>query len=159
MRLPKSVLDALTICLPDDEHHGYPWSWCHIECPGCGEAFCFWLSSQSAFGQAWCWICNAFLDMPRGLAIALPDGSLHSTAVVLDCWAPHLEKEVDELFHGLGHGVLRIGGGLTPAVQVEDTHAHRQMQAACRQMQAACCQMQAACSQTPTLFCFLCNHR
>jgi hypothetical protein len=26
---------------------------------------------------------------------------------------------------GLGHSVLRIGGGLTPCVQVPDTHAHR----------------------------------
>ena len=45
--------------------------------------------------------------------------------VVLDWFAPHLHTDVDKLVHDLGHVVLRIGGGLTPIVQVEDTHAHR----------------------------------
>ena len=45
--------------------------------------------------------------------------------VVLDWFAPHLREEVDALCHTLGHCVLRIGGGLTPWVQVGDTHAHR----------------------------------
>ena len=47
------------------------------------------------------------------------------TCVVLDWFAPHLDSAVDDMIHGLGHCVLRIGGGLTPVVQVEDTHAHR----------------------------------
>jgi hypothetical protein len=47
------------------------------------------------------------------------------TCVVLDWFAPHLDHAVDDMIHGLGHCVLRIGGGLTPVVQVEDTHAHR----------------------------------
>jgi hypothetical protein len=38
--------------------------------------------------------------------------------VVLDWFAPHLREEVDALCHKLGHCVLRIGGGLTPWVQV-----------------------------------------
>lgn len=48
-----------------------------------------------------------------------------SICVVLDWFAPHLHASVDTLLHSMGHIVLRIGGGLTPAVQVEDTHAHR----------------------------------
>ena len=43
----------------------------------------------------------------------------------MDWFAPHLREEVDALCHKLGHCVLRIGGGLTPWVQVGDTHAHR----------------------------------
>ena len=45
--------------------------------------------------------------------------------VVLDWFSPHLDKEVDALVHEQGNVVLRIGGGLTPTVQVPDTHAHR----------------------------------
>ena len=48
-----------------------------------------------------------------------------TVCVVLDWFAPHLHADVDDLVHGLGHAVLRIGGGLTPTVQVGDTHAHR----------------------------------
>ena len=44
--------------------------------------------------------------------------------VVLDWFAPHLREEVDALCHELEHCVLRIGGGLTPWVQVGDTHAY-----------------------------------
>ena len=42
--------------------------------------------------------------------------------VVLDWFAPHLHEDVDALCHKLGHCVLRIGGGLTPWVQVGDTY-------------------------------------
>ena len=58
---------------------------------------------------------------------ALPTSSVLGfiVVVVLDWFAAHLDKAVDELVHSLGHVVLRIGGGLTPAVQVNDTHAHR----------------------------------
>ena len=45
--------------------------------------------------------------------------------IVLDWFAPHLDPAVDNLLHDMGHAVLRIGGGLTALVQVEDTHAHR----------------------------------
>ena len=45
--------------------------------------------------------------------------------VLLDWFAPHLDESVDKLCNERGHAVLRIGGGLTPAVQVPDTHAHR----------------------------------
>ncbi len=45
--------------------------------------------------------------------------------VLLDWFAPHLDESVDVLCNERGHAVLRIGGGLTPAVQVPDTHAHR----------------------------------
>ena len=45
--------------------------------------------------------------------------------VVLDWFAPHLHDAVDQLCHSKGHAVCRIGGGLTPNVQVGDTHAHR----------------------------------
>ena len=45
--------------------------------------------------------------------------------VVLDWFAPHCHAHVDKLVHKLGHLVIRIGGGLTAVVQVEDTHAHR----------------------------------
>jgi hypothetical protein len=43
---------------------------------------------------------------------------------LLDWFAPHLDPRVDELIHGAGHAILRIGGHLTGLVQVEDTHAH-----------------------------------
>ena len=44
--------------------------------------------------------------------------------VVLDWFKPHLDERVDELVHESGHTVLRIGGGITPDVQVGDTHRH-----------------------------------
>ena len=43
---------------------------------------------------------------------------------LLDWFAPHLDSKVDDLIHSVGHAVVRIGGHLTPLVQVEDTHAH-----------------------------------
>jgi hypothetical protein len=48
-----------------------------------------------------------------------------SVCAVLDWFAPHLREEVDALCHALGHCVSTIGGGLTPVVQVGDTHEHR----------------------------------
>ena len=47
-----------------------------------------------------------------------------TVVVVLDWFAPHLDPEVDQLLHERGHSCLRIGGGLTPDVQVGDTHRH-----------------------------------
>ena len=47
-----------------------------------------------------------------------------TVVVVLDWFAPHLDPEVDALLHEAGHACLRIGGGLTPDVQVGDTHRH-----------------------------------
>ena len=43
--------------------------------------------------------------------------------VVLDWFAPHLDARVDEELKGSGVACLRIAGGLTPDVQVCDTHA------------------------------------
>ena len=65
-----------------------------------------------------------------------------TVCVVLDWFAPHLRDEVDALCHKLGHCVLRIGGGLTPWVQVGDTHAHRPYNQHYRDFEKA-----AACSQ------------
>ena len=47
-----------------------------------------------------------------------------TVVVVLDWFAPHLDPEVDALLHEAGHSCLRIGGGLTPDVQVGDTRRH-----------------------------------
>ena len=44
--------------------------------------------------------------------------------VVLDWFAPHLDKRIDELLMNGNTGVLRIGGGTTPDVQTGDTHRH-----------------------------------
>ena len=46
-----------------------------------------------------------------------------------DWFAPHLDRSLDNLVHGVGHAILRIGGHLTGLVQVEDTHAHAAMTA------------------------------
>ena len=48
-----------------------------------------------------------------------------AVCLLLDWFAPHLCPEVDELCDDLGHPNLKLGGGLTPFVQVEDTHAHQ----------------------------------
>ena len=47
-----------------------------------------------------------------------------SLVVVLDWYAVHLDGEIDNLLHDMGHAVLRIGGGITGDVQVGDTHRH-----------------------------------
>lgn len=43
---------------------------------------------------------------------------------VLDWYAVHLDEQIDEMLHKMGHAVLRIGGGITGDVQVGDTHRH-----------------------------------
>ena len=58
-------------------------------------------------------------------AVKPATAAFKTKCVVLDWFAPHLDPAVDELMHSRSHAVLRIGGGLTSAVQVEDTHAHR----------------------------------
>jgi hypothetical protein len=47
-----------------------------------------------------------------------------SLVFVLDWYAVHLEAAIDEELHAMGHAVLRLGGGITPDVQVGDTHRH-----------------------------------
>jgi len=47
-----------------------------------------------------------------------------SIVVVLDWYAVHLDSAVDDALHAMGHAVLRIGGGVTPDIQVGDTHRH-----------------------------------
>jgi len=56
--------------------------------------------------------------------------------VVLDWFAPHLDERVDQLLHDAKHAVLRIGGGLTPDVQVGDTHRHGPLTRAYRDLEA-----------------------
>jgi hypothetical protein len=55
------------------------------------------------------------------------EGPGRRVVYLLDWFAPHLADDVTKLVHHHGHAVLRIGGGLTGLVQVEDTHAHGPM--------------------------------
>ena len=57
--------------------------------------------------------------------------------VVLDWFAPHLHPDVDVAMHKAGVAVLRIGGGLTPDVQVGDTHRHGPLTRIYRQLETA----------------------
>lgn len=49
----------------------------------------------------------------------------NAEVVLLDWFAPHLDKKVDKLAQARGHVVLRIPGGATPWVAPPDTHAHQ----------------------------------
>jgi len=56
--------------------------------------------------------------------------------VVLDWFAPHLDARVDEQLKGSGVACLRIAGGLTPDVQVCDTHRHGPLTACYRNLES-----------------------
>jgi len=62
--------------------------------------------------------------------------------VVLDWFKPHLDERVDEMLHDNGHSVLRIGGGITPDVQVGDTHRHGPYSRVYRDLEAEDAQIQ-----------------
>ena len=62
--------------------------------------------------------------------------------VVLDWFKPHLDERVDEMLHDNGHSVLRICGGITPDVQVGDTHRHGPYSRVYRDLEAEDAQIQ-----------------
>jgi len=74
----------------------------------------------------------AFLDWWAAPVTRVAD----TIVMVLDWFAPHLDERVDHLLHDAKHAVLRIGGGLTPDVQVGDTHRHGPLTRVYRDLEA-----------------------
>jgi len=60
-----------------------------------------------------------YLKWCLGETLVTPDRTI---VVVLDGYGVHLDKAIDDMLGEIGHGVMRIGGGITPDVQVGDTH-------------------------------------
>ena len=58
------------------------------------------------------------------LAFALPDSKVAVVCVQLDWYAAHLDSEVFDYIRSRGHHVIYLGGGITPWVQVPDSHIH-----------------------------------
>ena len=65
-----------------------------------------------------------FLEKDLGAADAPGDGST-AEVVLLDWYAAHLVKEVDDTIKGRGHVPMKLPGGSTAHISPPDTHAHR----------------------------------
>ena len=65
-------------------------------------------------------------DMVEALEWILPDAadSSESIIVLLDWFSAHRSEEVAELVRRKGHVLIFHGGGVTPFIQVNDTHLH-----------------------------------
>ena len=68
-------------------------------------------------------------DCVEALDWMLPDAheSSESVVVMLDWFSAHRTDEVAELVERKGHVLLFHGGGVTPFIQVNDTHLHAQV--------------------------------
>ena len=76
-------------------------------------------------------------DMVDFLEWALPDATVpeESLIVILDWYAGHRTKEVEECIKRKGHVLLFHGGGTTPFTQINDTHLHARVQALMEQIE------------------------
>ena len=65
-------------------------------------------------------------DCAAALEWILPDAadSSESLVVLLDWFSAHRSEEVEQVVHRKGHVLLFHGGGVTPFIQVNDTHLH-----------------------------------
>ena len=65
-------------------------------------------------------------DCAAALQWILPDAvdSSESMVVLLDWFSAHRSEEVEAVVRRKGHVLLFHGGGVTPFIQVNDTHLH-----------------------------------